>query len=1540
MADTPRFSSYILNQLSEAIERFGFDETRINRKLVLGTLGVLVLGIPTIHLLHAWQMKKVHRAMLERVDSLRDEGRVGPAIELMDKYLRYKPDDVEKRVDLVELFHRKAATPEEVLSLVTLQYSTLGLCESNAKLIDRVAGLRLALTDRLIQVGRYEDAIEQIHIGSDAVKNVALEKQLARSRMGLLLAKRPDASDKYSKSTDPEWLKLLDAMHPADLLARSLIDIPGDLELSELFVELCFGDPEALRNSLLGKDSTEDLRMRAKKKAEETLAKLPESAGAWLLNFRVMALLDKDLTRQEVERAVERFSDNPQVQKEAGLYFLRLVLREDETGESESSSPQRSADLARAEEILSSLTSSSTSRDASLYIAMGEVLELKGKHKEAIRVWTDGARVCIPPTWGLQVRIAQKHLLDGDLPQAREALRGMDDAIRRESIAFPSAIQSEAQRFAKQQWVAYFLKAGDTAQVERLLEGIRASIATGSAATQANQYEYLGAVYSSLGQWQKAAEVLVDAVSLRPADDEILRRAYQASIEARLYPQARKQLESINDKNFMDWVRLASVSLELPIAAGATGESDVIKAEAALVNARELMASDPKLSEREWMVELLDYGIRLRRSSGETQRRVIDEASAKLAQRCEANPDMTDMWQSHISALRKWGKIKEAEALLLTFQQRNPESPLAITFRANMLAANGEYDEAQRILLDKLRQNPENNMVLATLLQLNSTATSLALIVDTCLELYKNDVQRLSMMGRMAVKTPARWKWSEGNDQDEAKGNLKSWSLSVQKIEDRMRTLEGDAGTEWRILRARRLLTSVDLKQSSDLSIIRDLSTYIITKKPSSPEGYALEGAVLERMNELESATAMYMKAVGLGETDISVFERLTELLYAQGRLEDAQAVMNKLGRGLSRSARISSVALRMAASENDLDLTLLAKEGVEVRPGDPMAWVWYAQVLELTSRGASREDRSESLANASQALDRAAAIAPSDLRVLNAEYIFYSRMSDAVKIQATIERLRGTTNVDPVQKNIALGRMQLGQGNLNEALASYQAAEELGAKRSAIAILKAEALRSQQKIDPAIDGLETALQSEPENGQLRRYYATILGSRGTVADWERIEQLLTASTFSNSVDDNRLLATLYIQRGLPSDLIKARRILDKLVLGKSDKSDEDNFRLGLLCQRSAQLQFELKRTIDGNRLLEDAERYLQQSLAMAPEREDVLYAYGRVLLKRNRVPDALAQAEQLLRLDPDSFAANLLMASVQKANGNGNAASGIIRSWQQRMREKVNPTNARTIDVLSKSVLGFLTIQDVPSCERVITDLESLDPRAVLLVLTAITKNEEMETRARAMDLLLKRGLMAGPESALARDISIVLAQALIEAPFSTDMPSKLRPFLIDVQSAQGDNPRLMKVMAEYWLVTGERGKSVDAYRGLVHLGTKDPIALNNLANLLSESPDGLGEALQTIDQAIAIAGELPDLLDSKGAILMRMGKLEEAAGMFERAAKIGTNPLFKFHWYVALMRAGRTDSALRIKEAIDKSALRRIQLSPDDVEELEKLQ
>lgn len=1540
MADTPRFSSYILNQLSEAIERFGFDETRINRKLVIGTLAILALGIPTIHLLHSWQMTKVHRAMLQRVDSLRDEGKIGPAIELMDKYLRYKPEDAEKRVDLVELFHQKATSPAEVLSLVTLQYSTLGLCESNAKLNDRIGTLRRDLTERLIQVGRYEDAVEQIHLGSNSALDASLEKQLARSRMGLLLAKRSDVVSRYSKTSDPDWLKQFDAMHPADLLARSLIDIPGDLELTELFVELCFGDQEALKNALLATDSMTDLQNRAKRKVEESLSKQPESPGAWLLNFRVMALLNQDLSRADVEIAVQRFPDNPQVQKEAALYFLRLALSEKERPDSPSNDAYRENDLTRAEDILSSLTASSRSRDASLYLAMGEVLEQKGKIKDAIRVWMDGTRVCSAPTWELYVRIAQKYLLDGELPQAREALQGMEEAIRRESIAFPVAIQTEAQRFANQQWVAYYLKAGETSKVERLLEGLRAGIATGSATTQANLYEYLGAVYSSLGQWQKAAEALEDAVRLRPADDKTLRSACQASIEAKLYSQARKQIESITDKSFMDWVRLASVSLELPIAVGATGESDVLKAESALANARELMASDPKSREREWMVELLEYGIKLRTSNSEVQRHVIDEASAKLVQLCEANPDNLGMWQAHISALRKWGKTKESDDLLVAFQQRHPDSTLAITFRANKLAANGEEEEAQRILLDNIKKNPENDLVLATLFQVKGDGDSLAKIVDVCVELYKNDVPKLLTIGQMACRIPARWNWSSGKGPGEEKAIDQRWNATVQKIEDRIRTLEGDSGTEWRILRARRLLTALDLKQTTELPIIRDLSTYIIEKKPGSPTGYALEGAVLERMNDVDSATAMYLKAVGLGEPDMGVYERLTELLYAQGRFEEAQLVMNKLGRGLSRSARISSVALRLAASENDQDLSTLAKEGVELRPADPMAWVWYAQVLELTSRGASREDRSESLANARQALERAAAIAPSDLRVMNAEYIFYSRISDPAKLDATIARLSGATAVDPVQKNIALGRMQLGQGKLMDALAAYQAAEDLGAKRSAIAILKAEAFRSHQKLDSAVDGLEAAVELEPQNGQLRRYYAMILGSRGTVADWERIEQLLTASTFSNSVDDNRLLATLYIQRGLPSDLTKARRILDKLVVGKSGKSDEDNFRLGLLCQRSAQIQFDLKRTVDGNRLLEDAERYLQQALAISPEREDYLYAYGRVLLKRNRVQDALAQAEKLLRLDPDAFTSNLLMASAQKANGNSNAATGMIKSWQLRSREKAGQTNAKSIEVLSKSVLGFLTIQDVASCDSALLDLEALDPRAALIALTVITKNEEIETRSRAIDLLLKRGMRAGPESPIARDIALVLAQALIEAPFSNEMPSKLRPFLIEVQTTQGDAPRLMKLMAEYWLVTGERSKSVDAYRNVVQSGTKDPIVLNNLANLLSESPDGLAEALQTIDQAISIAGELPDILDSKGAILMRMGKLEEAAGIFERAAKIGTNPLFRFHWYIALMRAGRTDSALRIKEAIDKSALRRIQLSPDDVEELDKLQ
>ena len=116
--------------------------------------------------------------------------------------------------------------------------------------------------------------------------------------------------------------------------------------------------------------------------------------------------------------------------------------------------------------------------------------------------------------------------------------------------------------------------------------------------------------------------------------------------------------------------------------------------------------------------------------------------------------------------------------------------------------------------------------------------------------------------------------------------------------------------------------------------------------------------------------------------------------------------------------------------------------------------------------------------------------------------------------------------------------------------------------------------------------------------------------------------------------------------------------------------------------------------------------------------------------------------------------------------------------------------------------------------------------------------------------------------------------------------------------------------------------------------------VALNNLATLLAEQPDGTDEAIGYIDQAIRIAGRNPLLVDTKGVVLLIGNRVEEAIPLFENAAAGSSDPRLLLHLYVALNRAGRIPEAGRVRKSINLNELRTALLSQDDRTELEKLE
>ncbi|HBO44157.1 MAG TPA: hypothetical protein DD670_09540, partial [Planctomycetaceae bacterium] len=177
------------------------------------------------------------------------------------------------------------------------------------------------------------------------------------------------------------------------------------------------------------------------------------------------------------------------------------------------------------------------------------------------------------------------------------------------------------------------------------------------------------------------------------------------------------------------------------------------------------------------------------------------------------------------------------------------------------------------------------------------------------------------------------------------------------------------------------------------------------------------------------------------------------------------------------------------------------------------------------------------------------------------------------------------------------------------------------------------------------------------------------------------------------------------------------------------------------------------------------------------------------------------------------------------------------------------------------------------------------------------------------AMELCLKAAEGdASPRPALVL-ASVLLAGAATEADFA-----RAEPMLTGALEKHPQETSLHSLLAGVYLVQEKGEKAVALYRAALEANPTDVMALNNLAMALAETPDGADEALTHVDRAIRLAGPLANLADTKGTILLRAGKADEAKSWLERAAAVPRpDPRYQLHlaeacWKLDDLTAART--------------------------------
>ena len=1535
------------------------DQRRVRRvfntKLAIVTALIIAVVAPSIYLLHRFQLTNVNRALRQRAESFREQSDYPNAIRYMDRYLRQRPDDADAKVALAELMDLNARTPQEIENTIAMLFSAIGICESSAELQSKLPNLRHRLIEQLISIGRFEDAMREIdaRIGPDPQPD--LIRNIARCRMGLALARRFDPSKNKVSFGDSNWFRQSISLNPVDVLLNALDSNPGDLELNRLLTEVCVRRPNLLENSKLASLSSENIDQLLLRSGERMLADNPNSSDAWLLFLEIAATFDPIAAESYFEDALTRFPDVASIERAAGLYFLRRVTN----AKGSELSPTDEQTLTRAESLLRKLADSRNCRDVAVFAALGDVHSQRGNQVEAIRVWNLGCQKCQPPTLELHFRIAQTNLQSAAKDVALQSLTQLDQAIERESISISPAIQRELVRSSKELWVRYYQANRDTPAIQSLLNSLASSTTSDDSETRAETNEFIAVSYLKIGKWAKASEAFQQALANKPGDERLLRGAAQACLRSNRIAEAIVYLQLINPKNDSDWILLASAILDDQLRrsdskTSVSNSPELDAAQEALQQARQLQTSGERVPKETWKLHLLEDEIAVRRAKPEDRQRIIESCAEEVVSLCDAAPDAPDLWQMAMGTLRRWGQLNQADRLMELFAENHPQHELSIMHRANLVAKLGTRKDGRQIIVAALRENPQSDPLVRGYLSLCDADESWPGEMEELIGKLGNDADRIASVGQFALVVPmavpptvssgsvAKEKTATGNTSSDSTGssNPNPWDQAILAIEDRLRALEGAEGIAWRNLKARRILAKSTVDRSVDLTPAREIASYLMVKQPTLGTGYAISGALADRSNQTANAMAMYQKAVMLGENDFSIHERLCELLYQEGKFDEAKALIDRLGANRNGSTRVASIALQLASDQPD-QLLDIARSGIVTRPNDPMAWVWYATVLELSSRTRPADERAMSITEATDAMDRGIAVGPSDLRVINADFNFSGLTEQPERIPAIMDRLRAADTVPAVQKFVALGRMEFVRGDLDASITSYRTALDAGADPSAIAMLIAKSQQSQRKNGESIETLEGAYAKEPQHEGVRQMLASALAQRGSPADWERMQSMLVSPPFGNHASDLKLLATLSMQRGFASDLSKAKSILERLTPNPAEASGEELYRLGLVSLRGANVQLEANNTNEANWLRNEAEQYLKQSMVQDPSNREVRYVYGTLLLELQRNADALDQARQLRQLDREGFESHLLLARALNANGDASGAVGTISEWiaGERKRYSEDRFADQRVSALGRAAVGLMMVGARDRAEELLQEMEAVSPSSSRLILATLMGVDDVKLRSTALELLLGYGSAVDPNTPMAIEIGIVLARAMGGRKILEDSKKQGELFLRGLQTRHPEHLGLQRAVFDYWLLQNETDIAVECLRRVVKMTPDDPVVLNNLACLLGESVNGCSEGLQHIDRAIALVGDVPDLLDSKGTILMRMGQLEDAASIFEKAAERGQDPRIVLHWYLALKRANKFDAAKLVQQRIDRERLRRVPLNEEEIRELAAL-
>jgi Tfp pilus assembly protein PilF len=177
----------------------------------------------------------------------------------------------------------------------------------------------------------------------------------------------------------------------------------------------------------------------------------------------------------------------------------------------------------------------------------------------------------------------------------------------------------------------------------------------------------------------------------------------------------------------------------------------------------------------------------------------------------------------------------------------------------------------------------------------------------------------------------------------------------------------------------------------------------------------------------------------------------------------------------------------------------------------------------------------------------------------------------------------------------------------------------------------------------------------------------------------------------------------------------------------------------------------------------------------------------------------------------------------------------------------------------------------------------------------------------------------------------AIALAAALAAAKSPPENRGRAELLISQALKSFPNDRELLFTVAAWRSMSGENRQAIELLRLNLQLDPQDAATLNNLAMVLCETPGGADEALSCVDRAMEAIGNRPELLDTRGWVLLRQARHEQAEAAFRDAmfSEPGSSR-FRFHLALSLHGQGKSVAAREALEQAKHDGLDAELLSP----------